>query len=92
MLKALAFRLGFVLCISVVIRVAGLLSPHQLKPPGQMVGVSDRVGGHLPPAVPAGRGIGPTSDKRRGAFGREEQTPEISFEPGQPMIDPTPRH
>ena len=93
MLKALAFRLAFVLCISVLIRVVGVLSPHQFKPPGQMAGVSDRVGdARLPPADPAGRGMGMTSDKGRGAFGREQQAPEISFEPGQPMIDPTPRH
>lgn len=93
MLKALAFRLGFVLCLSLAIRVVGLLSPHPLKPMGQMVGVSDRFGdGHLPPADPAGRGTGLTSDKSHGALGREERPREISFEPGQPMIDPTPRH
>ncbi|MBV9884385.1 MAG: hypothetical protein JO276_15355 [Sphingomonadaceae bacterium] len=90
MLKALGFRLGFVLCLSLVIRVVGVLSPHQPKPPGQMVGVSDRYGdGHLPPADPAG--MAPTSGKTRSAFGQQEQSREISFEPGQPMIDPTPR-
>jgi hypothetical protein len=93
MLKALAFRLGFVLCLSVVIRVVGLLSPHQLKPPAQMAGVSDRVGDdHLPPADLGSGRMGTASDKRPAAFEREVQPAEISFEPGQPMIDPTPRH
>ena len=93
MLKGLAFRLGFILCLSLGIRVVGLLSPHQLKPIGPMIGMSDRSGdGHLPPADLAGPGRGLTSDKRPGDSARDEQPGEISFEPGQPMIDPTPRH
>jgi hypothetical protein len=93
MLKALAFRLGFVLCLSLAIRAVGLLSPHQLKPPAQLVGVSGPAGaGQLPPADLGSGRMGIASDKRPGAFGPEAQPAEISFEPGRPMIDPTPRH
>ena len=45
MLKRLGFRLGFILCMSVMVRVVGLFSPHQPKLTGQMI--SDRTHGTI---------------------------------------------
>jgi len=153
MLKGLAFRLGFILTMAVVIRVgAGLLSPNHPEP--KLVALNDGAGGtFMVPAnlaLPEG-GESVTSEKMRMAiervrrrnggtmsgarlvFGsggpnpvvtttselaqaradlrsiessidrqirivereereeRENPQPEVSFEPGKPMIDPTPR-
>jgi hypothetical protein len=155
MLKGLAFRLGFLLCMAVSVRlVAALFAPAHPEP--NLVAVKDRFGNtYMLPArlVAAGGGEAVTSDRMRAAidrirgrggagangsearlvFGsgtsnpvvttpselaaaradlrrverdieaqtsrieREElqedrkQNAGISFEPGKPMIDPTPR-
>jgi hypothetical protein len=97
MLGRLATRLLFILCFAVVIRVGGgLISPHRAKPGPQMVAVTDRFGStHMVPGS-----LEPDEDLRRldasiedqYARVKEEERPEhVSFEPGQPMIDPSPR-
>ena len=157
MLKGLAFRLGFILCLAVVARVgAALFGPDHPKP--KLVAMTDRFGNsHMLPAhlASANGGEPVTSEKMRAAIERvrrrdgtggagsearlvfgsgtanpivttpselaaaradlraleltiaaqtrlveldeeqreqeRERTGGVSFEPGKPMVDPTPR-
>ena len=156
MLKGLAFRLGFILCLAVVVRVgAALFGPSHAEP--KLIAVTDRFGTtyKLPAdlAAKAASGQSVTSDdmraaiervRRRGGTGADgsearltfgsgtpnpivttpselaaaradlrrversiddqirriereelglasERNDGVSFEPGKPMIDPTPR-
>jgi hypothetical protein len=94
MLQNIATRLGirllFILCLAVVIRVGGgLFSPHHPKPGTQTVSATDPFGGsdRVPADLVGSGGEDPTSEAKR-----DEGPEAVSFEPGQPMIDPNPEH
>ena len=93
MLRSLATRLLFILCMAVVIRVGGgLFSSHPAKPNGPTIAMTDRSGDshRLPPGLEVDE-IERATGKMRASFERDVSRRDISFEPGRPMVDPTPR-
>jgi hypothetical protein len=102
MLKGLAFRLGFILCLALIVRVgAALFGPSHDEP--KLASGSESGDGILASVkelAAARRDMDDferSLDKQLEGIEREKQKElerqanRVSFEPGQPMVDPTPR-